>query len=86
MIKSQEDLQLDTGILFTVPIPVDKEADSGKIKAGIDQALKEAQEQSVTGALITPFLLKRVSELTEGESTSSSKFKKPCKLFRRRAY
>jgi pseudouridine-5'-phosphate glycosidase len=42
MIRSQEDLRLNTGILFTVPIPEDKEADSGKIKAGIDQSLKEA--------------------------------------------
>lgn len=28
MIRSQEDLKLNTGILFTVPIPEDKEADS----------------------------------------------------------
>jgi len=36
MIHSQETLKLDTGILFTVPIPEDKEADSVKMKAGID--------------------------------------------------
>jgi pseudouridine-5'-phosphate glycosidase len=74
MIRSQEDLQLNTGILFTVPIPEDKEADSEKIKAGIDQSLKEAEEKGISGALITPFLLKRVNELTGGESSSSSKF------------
>lgn len=74
MIRSQEDLQLNTGILFTVPIPKDKEADSEKIKAGIEQSLKEAEEKGISGALITPFLLKRVNELTGGESSSSSKF------------
>lgn len=74
MIRSQEDLQLNTGILFTVPIPEDKEADSEKIKAGIEQSLKEAEEKGISGALITPFLLKRVNELTGGESSSSSKF------------
>ena len=74
MIRSQEELQLNTGILFTVPIPEDKEADSEKIKAGIDQSLKEAEEKGISGALITPFLLKRVNELTGGESSSSSKF------------
>lgn len=43
------------------------------MKSGIAQALREADEQGVTGALITPFLLKRVNELTGGESSASSK-------------
>jgi pseudouridine-5'-phosphate glycosidase len=36
--------------------------------------LKEADEKGVKGALITPFLLKRVNELTGGESSASSNF------------
>jgi len=43
------------------------------MKVGIAQALKEADEQKVTGANITPFLLKRVNQLTGGESSTSSK-------------
>lgn len=61
--------------MFTVPIPEDKAADSELMKSGIAQALREADEQGVTGALITPFLLKRVNELTGGESSASSKYK-----------
>jgi len=34
--------------------------------------LSEAKEQGVTGAKITPFLLKRVNELTAGESLASN--------------
>ena len=59
--------------MISVPIPEDKAADSQKMKDGIAQALKEADEQSISGAHITPFLLKRVNEITGGESSASSK-------------
>jgi len=77
IIRAQDELKLETGILFTVPIPSDKEADSELMKSGIAQALREADEKGVSGAQITPFLLKRVNELTGGESSASSKFSKP---------
>ena len=59
-------------MLFAVPIPADKAADSAAIKKGIEQALREADEQKIAGALITPFMLKRVNELTGGESAASN--------------
>lgn len=34
--------------------------------------MKETDEKGVKGALITPFLLKRVNELTGGESSASN--------------
>lgn len=74
MIKAQERLDLKTGMLISVPIPEDKAADSTKMRDGIAQALKEADEQDISGAKITPFLLKRVNEITGGESSASSKF------------
>ena len=42
------------------------------IDGAIDQATKEAQEQGVTGKRITPFLLKRIVELTGGKSLESN--------------
>jgi len=59
-------------MLFAVPIPADKAADSALIKKGIEQALEEADQQKIAGALITPFMLKRVNELTGGESAASN--------------
>ena len=73
MVKSQSDLGLETGMIFAVPIPEDKAADSEVIKGAIKAALAEADEQKVAGAEITPFLLKRVNEMTGGESSASSK-------------
>ena len=69
----QVELGLQTGLLFAVPIPEDKAGDSELIRASIDKALQEANEKGVQGAEITPFLLKRVSELSEGNSSEASK-------------
>jgi pseudouridine-5'-phosphate glycosidase len=63
-------------MIFAVPIPEDKAADSQIIKAAINQALAEADAQKILGAEITPFLLKRVNELSGGESSESSKYYK----------
>jgi len=66
-------LALQNGLIFAVPVPEDKEANSENIKKAIGQALGEAEAQKVSGFEITPFLLKRVNELTGGESSASSK-------------
>jgi pseudouridylate synthase len=73
IILGNEILKLKNGIIFAVPVPSDKEANQENIQAAISQALKEADDKGVKGALITPFLLKRVNELTGGESSASSK-------------
>ena len=73
MIQSQVTLGLKTGMLFAVPIPEDKAGDSELIKACIDKAIAEANDKGIIGAEITPFLLKRVSELSQGNSSDASK-------------
>ena len=44
MVNSQEELGLQTGMIFAVPIPEDKAADSQTIKDAIQTALAEADE------------------------------------------
>jgi pseudouridine-5'-phosphate glycosidase len=73
IIQRQIDLGLETGMLFAVPVPEDKAGDSALIKSCIDKALAEANDKGIHGAEITPFLLKRVSELSHGNSSDASK-------------
>lgn len=73
IVRAQINLGLETGMLFAVPIPEDKAGDSLLIKESIDKAIFEANEKGVKGAEITPFLLKRVSELSGGNSSDASK-------------
>ena len=72
LIKGTSDLKLQNGLLITVPIPEEDKENVEKIRTSIDQALKEADEQKIEGASITPFLLKRVNELSEGVSSKSN--------------
>eukprot|EP00759_Apiculatamorpha_spiralis_P031367 PhF_6_TR33018/c0_g1_i1/m.48664/K16329/psuG; pseudouridylate synthase len=61
-----------SGALFAVPIPSSFEADAAIVDTAIQQALKEADEKKIAGFAITPFLLKRVNELTKGQSLKSN--------------
>lgn len=72
LIKATGELNLSNGLLVTVPIPHEDTENIGKISQSIDIALKEADEQKIGGASITPFLLKRVNELSEGKSSESN--------------
>lgn len=60
------------GILFTVPVPEAHEMASEPAEAAIVQATEEAEAQGIHGKLVTPYVLARVAELTEGESRSAN--------------
>ena len=55
-----------------VPIPGHLAAQGEEIEAAIQQSLKECGDQSLTGAETTPFLLKRIQELTHGKSLAAN--------------
>mgnify|MGYP000297414435 FL=1 len=67
-LKAQWSMGMTGGAVIANPVP---EADSlprEMIDAHISQALTEADAQGIKGKNITPFLLKRVTELTDGVS------------------
>ncbi len=70
MIKHEE--QLRGGILVAVPIPKPYAMKKNIMDQAIKQALEDAHQQNISGAAVTPFLLKRVNELTGGESLTSN--------------
>jgi pseudouridine-5'-phosphate glycosidase len=55
------------GVLVVVPVPA-SEAWPGDVDAAIARAVTDAEEQRIRGKAVTPFLLKRVSELSGGAS------------------
>jgi pseudouridylate synthase len=61
-------LGLAGGIVVANPIPETEEIPQAHIGALIEQALTESELRGITGAAITPFLLGRIVELSEGES------------------
>ena len=59
---------MNSAILLTVPPPVEVALSNSEIEAAINQALEEASIENIHGQAVTPFLLRRVSELTGGAS------------------
>jgi pseudouridine-5'-phosphate glycosidase len=72
LIWARETLDLNMGLLITVPIPPEDEWPAQEAKKVIDQALADAEQQGITGKAVTPYLLQRVSELSGNRSKSAN--------------
>ena len=65
-------LGLAGGIIIANPVPEAYAMPSAKIETVIRRALAEAEARGVKGKAITPFLLSRIEELTEGKSLEAN--------------
>lgn len=66
--KTRGAMALPGGQLVANPIPAADEIPASELAPVIAQATKEAEAQGVTGKDVTPFLLARIFELTDGKS------------------
>src|SRR5690606_30700374 len=71
MLSIQADLGMG-GVLIANPIPQADAWEAAAIEAYIARALQDAEAQGVHGKAMTPFLLQRIFELTEGKSLQSN--------------
>ena len=62
------DAGLHSAVLVTNPVPETEAISKSEMEPYIEQANREAREQGIHGKALTPFLLPRISELTEGKS------------------
>ncbi len=65
-------LGLTTGVSIANPIPVDDEIPAHQIRDVIDEALAELGARGIGGQDVTPFLLGRIVENTEGRSLTAN--------------
>lgn len=70
MIQTQNVLGLKNGIVVANPIPKEAEIPDETLNPIIQQAHQEAND--INGKSVTPFLLKRIAELTHGQSLKSN--------------
>ena len=71
-IHAAEDMGFEGGMLVTVPIPAEWSMDADYINKAIDEALVDADRQGIVGKDTTPFLLKKIKEITGGSSLVSN--------------
>lgn len=72
MIRTKWDLGLKGGVVIANPIPEKDALEEAFITGVIETALKEANENNISGKKVTPFLLGKVKELTEGRSLTAN--------------
>jgi pseudouridine-5'-phosphate glycosidase len=72
-VAAHFDLGLGTGVVVGNPIPEDYELPHDVYESGLTRALADALDAGVRGRAVTPFLLERLRELTEGASVFSNR-------------
>ncbi|MGG7621849.1 pseudouridine-5'-phosphate glycosidase [Bacillus coreaensis] len=72
MIRTKWELGLNGGVVIANPIPETDALEEEFINGVIETALTEAKENEIAGKNVTPFLLAKVKELTEGRSLEAN--------------
>lgn len=70
--KTRDQLGVAGGMLVANPIPAADEIPQGEMQTYIAQAQADLESQGITGKDVTPFLLARLLELTDGASLTSN--------------
>ena len=65
-------LGIPGGQLIANPVPMDAEIPKSEIDPIIAQALQDAEESGIQAKAVTPFLLSRIFELTDGKSLDTN--------------
>jgi pseudouridine-5'-phosphate glycosidase len=66
LFRTQRELGIESALLVTVPVPVAAEVPAEALKKILDQSLADAEQSNVSGRDLTPFLLTRMAQLSEG--------------------
>ncbi|HEV2503447.1 MAG TPA: pseudouridine-5'-phosphate glycosidase [Mesorhizobium sp.] len=72
LFKTRQALGIDGGVLVANPVPVTDEIPAAEMAGYIEAAQRAAEAQNVTGKAVTPFLLGKILELTNGRSLKTN--------------
>jgi pseudouridine-5'-phosphate glycosidase len=65
-------LELGSGILVCVPVPADVALPAAEARAAVDQATTDAEAAGIHGPELTPWLLARIADITDGRSVRAN--------------
>lgn len=71
-LKAKWSAGLEGGVLIANPVPESDALDAGAIESTIASAIAEAEAADIGGKQLTPFVLRRITELTAGQSLVSN--------------
>src|SRR5689334_8527182 len=66
LFKAQRNLQMNTALLVTVPVPEEFEVDEEQLSRVLNEALETAEHEGISGRDVTPFLLSQMAQFSGG--------------------
>jgi pseudouridine-5'-phosphate glycosidase len=73
LARTRDDLDLSPALLVCVPVPKSEGLEWEESEAAIEAAVAEAEQRSIEGRDVTPFLLARLAEETGGRSRQANR-------------
>ncbi len=72
VMKAKWNMGLAGGIVVGNPVPQEFESDAESVREATEAALRESKALGISGKAVTPFLLAKIKELTEGGSLETN--------------
>jgi pseudouridine-5'-phosphate glycosidase len=72
VIETQWNLGLKSGLVIANPIPEEYALPKDYMDRIIEESIKEAEKAGIKGKALTPFLLNKINELSEGKSLKAN--------------
>ena len=72
IVRTHLDLGLGSSALVCVPVPVDVALPDDVARDAVARAIREAEEAGIHGPALTPWLLARIAQLTDGRSVPAN--------------
>lgn len=72
LAQAHWELGMKSAVLVTNPVPAGDEIPKAQIDPWIELASKEAKEKGIRGQELTPYLLRRINELSKGRSVRTN--------------
>ena len=69
---AQQSLGIERALLVTVPVPEEFEVPADSLKRTLDEALDQAEKKQIGGRDLTPFLLSRMAQSSEGATLKAN--------------
>ena len=72
LVATHRSLGLGSGLLLCVPVPAADEYPLADARAAVERAIADAATAGIEGPALTPWLLARIAEITEGGSVRAN--------------
>jgi pseudouridine-5'-phosphate glycosidase len=72
ILDAQRSLSVDPALLVTVPVPGEAEVPSEQLQQTLLRALSDAESEKISGRDVTPFLLSRMAQKSDGATLKAN--------------